>query len=362
MNSPVLDAPLAIGLFDQVEWEDRPTSEVYAEHLELIECADAAGFHCYHLSEHHASPLSLTPSPNLLLAAASQRTRRIRLGVLVYTLPYYDPMRLVDEINMLDHLSNGRLELGVGRGISALEASFFGVTTIEDSRAIYRENFDVMIAAFTAQDSFTFEGQRHSYTDLPLWLHPVQRPYPPLWFPSSNSESIPFTAGQGLNTVLNNYFTREATRSLVQQYAETFEECRSNPDRLNAHVEIPKVGWSVKVVVAPTEEQADATARQAFATWREHISYLERRAKLPPRADRGGYDFHRENGSLLVGSPEQVAEEMNETVEGTGVNYLLCSFAFGALPHTDAMRSMELFSERVMPQFVQPAPEQTPAG
>ena len=149
---------------------------------------------------------------------------------------------------------------------------------------------------------------------------------------------------------------------MVQQYAETFEESRSNPDRLNAHVDIPKVGWSVKVVVAPTEEQADATARQAFATWREHISYLERRAKLPPRADRGGYDFHRENGSLLVGSPEQVAEEMNETVEGTGVNYLLCSFAFGALPHSDAMRSMELFSERVMPQFVQPAPEQTPAG
>ena len=362
MNSPVLDAPLAIGIFDQVEWEDRPASEVYAEHLELIECADAAGFHCYHLSEHHASPLSLTPSPNVLLAAATQRTRRMRLGVLVYTLPYYDPMRLVDEINMIDHLSNGRLELGIGRGISALEASFFGVTTIEDSRAIYRENFDAMIAAFTAQDSFTFEGQRHSYTDLPLWLHPVQRPYPPLWFPSSNSESIPFTAGQGLNTVLNNYFTRDVTRELVQQYAETFEENRSNPDRLNAHVEIPKVGWSVKVVVAPTEEQADATARQAFATWREHISYLERRANLPPRADRGGYDFHRENGSLLVGSPEQVAEEMNETVEGTGVNYLLCSFAFGALPHSDAMRSMELFAERVMPQFVQPAPEQTPAG
>ena len=351
MSSPVLGVPLAIGLFDQVEWEDRPASEVYDEHLALIEYAEAAGFYCYHLSEHHGSPLSLTPSPNLMLAAASQRTRRIRLGSLVHTLTYYDPMRLAAEINMLDHLTHGRLELGVGRGISAVEATFFDVTSVEDSRAIYRENFDALLAALTAEHTLDFQGKYHSYADVPVWMHPVQRPYPPLWFPSANEDSILFTASQGLNTVLNNYFTKEVTRSLVERYAELFEEHRGDPNRLNAHVDTPKVGWSVKVVVARTDKRAEATARQAFATWEEHITYLERRAGVPPRVERGDYEHHRANGSMLVGSPERVADEMSETIEGTGVNYLLCSLTFGNLPHADAMQSMELFAEHVMPRF-----------
>ena len=353
MHTPIFDVPLAFGLFDQVEWEQRPASEIYDEHLALIDLADEAGFYCYHLSEHHGSPLSLTPSLNLVLAAASQRTGRIRLGSLVHSLTYYDPMRLAAEINMLDHLTKGRLELGVGRGISVLEAAFFDVTSIEDSRAIYRENFDVLLEALTAKDTLNFQGTYHSYTDVPLWLHPVQRPYPPLWFPSSNEESIPFTAGNGMHTVLNNYFTIEETRSLVERYAEVFEERKGDPNRLNAHVDKPKVGWSVKVVVAPTDKQADATARKAFATWEEHITYLERRAGIPARAERGDYEHHRGNGSMIVGSPERVAEEVNATVEGTGVNYLLCSITFGNLPFAEAKQSMELFAEHVMPQFPQ---------
>jgi len=354
LSSPALKVPLTIGLFDQVEWEEgRPASEVLEEHLALIEYADSAGFYCYHLSEHHGSPLSLTPSPNLMLAAASQRTRQIRLASLVQTLTYYDPMRLAEEINMLDHMSNGRLELGVGRGISALEATFFNVTSIEDSRAIYRENFDALLGALTAKDTFSFQGKYHSYSAVPVWMHPVQRPYPPLWFPSSNEQSIPFTAGNGFNTVLNNYFTREQTRVLVDQYAEVFDEHKDDADRLNAHVATPKVGWAVKVVVAPTDKQAEDTARKAFAIWEEHITYLERRAGVPQRAERGDYDHHRANGSLLVGSPERVAQEMSVTIDETGVNYLLCSLAFGNLPNAGVVQSMELFAEHVMPHFLQ---------
>ena len=353
MTSPVLGVPLEIGLFDQFEWEDRPTWEVFDEHLELIEYADTAGFYCYHFSEHHGSPLSLTPSSNLIMAAASQRTERIRLGALVYNVTYYDPMRLAAEVAMLDHLTKGRVELGVGRGISALEATFFNVTSIDQSREIYRENFDALLAALTAEESFSFEGKYHSYSDIPVWMHPVQQPYPPLWFPSSNEDSIQFTAGNGLHTVLNNYFSREVTRTLVDRYAEVFTEHRNDPNRLNPNVDAPKVGWAVKVVVAPTDQQADALARQAFATWQEHVTYLERRAGIGERVPRGGYDHHRENGSMLVGSAERVAEEMSATVEATGVNYLLGSFTFGDLPHADTMRSMDMFAEHVMPGMLQ---------
>jgi len=353
LSAPALNTPLAIGLFDQIEAEDRPASAVFDDHLALIDLAESAGFYGYYLSEHHGSPLSLTPSLNLILAAASQRTERIRLGSLVHTLTYYDPMRLASEINMLDHLTKGRLDLGVGRGISNIEAAFFHITSIEDSRAIYRENFDALLAALTAEESFSFEGKYHSYSDIPVWMHPVQQPYPPLWFPSSNEDSIQFTAGNGLHTVLNNYFSREVTRTLVDRYAEVFTEHRNDPNRLNPNVDAPKVGWAVKVVVAPTDQQADALARQAFATWQEHVTYLERRAGIGERVPRGGYDHHRENGSMLVGSAERVAEEMSATVEATGVNYLLGSFTFGDLPHADTMRSMDMFAEHVMPGMLQ---------
>jgi alkanesulfonate monooxygenase SsuD/methylene tetrahydromethanopterin reductase-like flavin-dependent oxidoreductase (luciferase family) len=351
MTSPVLGVPLEIGLFDQFEWEDRPISEVFDEHLELIEYADTAGFYCYHFSEHHGSPLSLTPSSNLIMAAASQRTERIRLGALVYNVTYYDPMRLAAEVTMLDHLTKGRVELGVGRGISALEATFFNVTSIDQSREIYRENFDALLAALTAHPTLSFEGKYHSYSDVPIWIQPVQKPYPPLWFPSSNAGSIEFTASHAFNTVLNNYFSKEVTQGLVDQYREVFEAHKNDANRLNGHVDKPKVGWSVKVVVGPTDEQADAAAREAFAAWEEHITWLERHAGRPARAERGDYDHHRANGSLLVGTADRVADEMNATVEDTGINYLLCSFAFGTLPHAKTMHSMQLFAEHVMPHF-----------
>src|SRR5262249_58358436 len=94
----------------------RPPAGVYEHRLKMIEYADRAGFWCYHVAEHHGTPLGLAPSPNLFLASAAGRTRRIRLGTLVNVLPLYDPVRLVEEICMLDHLSRGRLELGMGRG------------------------------------------------------------------------------------------------------------------------------------------------------------------------------------------------------------------------------------------------------
>jgi alkanesulfonate monooxygenase SsuD/methylene tetrahydromethanopterin reductase-like flavin-dependent oxidoreductase (luciferase family) len=112
----VLPVPLRFGVFDWVDDGDRPTADLYEDRLRMVEYADRGPFWCYHVAEHHGTPLGLAPSPNLFLAAAAQRTRRIRLGTLVNVLPLYDPVRLWEEVCMLDHLSGGRLELGIGRG------------------------------------------------------------------------------------------------------------------------------------------------------------------------------------------------------------------------------------------------------
>src|SRR5919109_3894222 len=118
---------VAFGVFDWIDRGEAPLHQLYAERLQLLEAADAAGFFCYHLAEHHATPLGMAPSPALFLTAAAQRTRHIRLGPLVYLLPLYSPLRLIEEVCMLDHLSRGRLEVGVGRGVSPFELKYHKV-------------------------------------------------------------------------------------------------------------------------------------------------------------------------------------------------------------------------------------------
>jgi alkanesulfonate monooxygenase SsuD/methylene tetrahydromethanopterin reductase-like flavin-dependent oxidoreductase (luciferase family) len=119
-------AQVAFGLFDWIDRGTAPLHQLYEERLHLLEAADADGFFCYHLAEHHATPLGMAPSPALFLTAAAQRTQHIHLGPLVYLLPLYHPLRLIEEVCMLDHLSNGRLELGVAHGVSPYKLGYFG--------------------------------------------------------------------------------------------------------------------------------------------------------------------------------------------------------------------------------------------
>src|SRR3954447_15966498 len=116
---------MKFGVFDYIEGSDAPLAKTYEARLTLVKALDAAGFTGYYLSEHHATPLSMTPSPSIFLAAAARETRRIRLGTLLYLLPLYHPMRLLEELCMLDQLSGGRLDIGIGRGISPHEFEAF---------------------------------------------------------------------------------------------------------------------------------------------------------------------------------------------------------------------------------------------
>ena len=340
-------AALAYGVFDQIEWEDRPAAEVFEEHLQLIERAERLGFFCYHFSEHHGAPLSLTTSPALMIAAASQRTSRIRLGALVFNLPYYDPYRLANEISMLDQMTNGRLEVGVGRGVSATEATWFGVNDLDTSRGVYQEDLRILFAAF-AGDALTYKGDYHLYDDIPIWMHPVQQPYPPLWFPSSNGGSIAFTAQHGLHTVLLNTIPTDHIGELVKQYDELWEAGIAGADRMNAHVPMPKVGLSIKVFVADTDAEAERLARAAYDVYMDHVSYLVRRTGTPSIVRRGDYDSQVENQTLLVGTPESVRQQTERLVKETGINYVLAGFAWGNLPNEAAQHSMQLFGEHVM--------------
>src|SRR5438105_210215 len=184
----VQEVPLRFGVFDWVDDGDRPAAELYEDRLRMVELADRGPFFCYHVAEHHGTPLGLAPSPNLFLAAAAQRTRRIRLGTLVNVLPLYDPMRLWEEVCMLDNLSGGRLDLGIGKGGSPGEFANYGIPA-EEARDRYLEVWEFLRRGLL-EGRVDFEAGRYGRrASTPL--RPLQLPCPPLWYPTSSPESVP---------------------------------------------------------------------------------------------------------------------------------------------------------------------------
>src|SRR6476646_3276318 len=137
---------MKFGVFDHLDLGAVPLGEHYENRLKLIEAYDRLGLRSYHLAEHHATPLGMAPSPGIFLAAVAQRTRRLRFGPLVYTLSLYHPLRLAEEICMLDQLSGGRFELGIGQGVSPHELEYYGVAP-GAARGLYLEASTVILGA-----------------------------------------------------------------------------------------------------------------------------------------------------------------------------------------------------------------------
>ncbi len=164
----------------------------YAEHLDAWEEIDRLGYDGLGFNEHHCSPYGLMNSPNLMAACAAQRTKRVKLLIYGNLLPLHEPLRLAEELAMLDCLSNGRLISGFARGIPR-EYQVHNVA-LADSRARFEEAYDIVTRAWT-EDIFSYQGRFWSYRDVALWPRPVQRPHPQIWMPIVGSkESIEFAA------------------------------------------------------------------------------------------------------------------------------------------------------------------------
>jgi len=338
---------VAFGLFDWIDRGEAPLHQLYEERLQLLEAADAADFFCYHLAEHHATPLGMTPSPALFLAAAAQRTQRIRLGPLGCLLPLYTPLRLIEEVCMLDHLSGGRLELGVGRGVSPYEVGSYGVDAA-DTRELFSEVLAVLVAGLT-RERLTFEGRHYRYHDVPMELRPLQQPYPPLWYPTHNPESVKYAARHGYHFVSLGPAAR--VRQYVDSYWQTWAEHLQDLGRLNGHVAAPKVGIVRQLVVADTDDEALAAMRAAHGNWYRSITKLWHDHDDHTVDGLFAWETAIQHETILFGSPARVREQMARLLEVSGCNYVICAFAFGTLSHEQALRSLGLFAAEVMPAF-----------
>jgi alkanesulfonate monooxygenase SsuD/methylene tetrahydromethanopterin reductase-like flavin-dependent oxidoreductase (luciferase family) len=349
-NARADGAPVQFGIFDWIDRNQLPLPDLYEQRLQCLEYADEVGFYCYHLAEHQCTPLGMAPSPGVFLSAAIQRTHRLRLGPLVYLLPLYNPLRLIQEICMLDHMSRGRLEVGVGRGVSPYELAFYQVTP-QEARTMFREALDILTTGLASAE-VSYEGQYFSFKHVRLHIEPYQRPYPPLWYPTDNTNSITWLAEQGLNTITH-YPPMTTMRELFDLYRRIWEEHRHNPGRMNAHVPAPKYGIVRHVYVAETDAQALHEAKAAFADFIYNFNYL--RLVNGDTSGRAAYlaDFEArlKEGLHVVGSPDTVRRQVEEHLRITGSNYFVGSFFFGTFTGEQTMRSLRLFAEEVMPAF-----------
>ena len=241
---------LHFGIFDHIEpVPDQTLTQIYRERLHLLERYDAAGFYAYHLAEHHTPAVhSLAPSQNVFLAAASQRTRQLRLAPCIYVLPLHHPLRLIEEICMLDHLSDGRLEVGVGRG-GVLEAYFWGSDPdVEQNLTRYRETLTILKQGLSHEE-LTFEGEFFRFDTLPMRLRPKQQPYPPMWY----MRNVETAAMDGMNTVIVG--SLDSFEANVARYHEVWTEHQGVHGRTIQGTE-PKIGLVNHIVLADSEAEA----------------------------------------------------------------------------------------------------------
>jgi alkanesulfonate monooxygenase SsuD/methylene tetrahydromethanopterin reductase-like flavin-dependent oxidoreductase (luciferase family) len=297
------------------------------------------------VSEHHATPLSLTPATGAWLAAVAARTRRLRLGPLVYILPLRHPLQVAEEVAQLDQMSGGRFELGVGRGISPYELGYHGVDAAL-SPAMYREALELLLLALR-QESVTFQGRWWRCQEVPVALRPLQQPHPPLWYACATPEAAAWPARNGVNVVCN--APADRVRAIVARYRAEWAAAG------RAAAALPCLGLSRALVIAESAAEAMAAARRGWRRYHESFHLLWRRHGGTPQFARVPEDFAEAMaaGMGFAGTAAQVRDALLAQVEETGVNYLVGRFAFGDLAPAESLRSATLFAREVMPALAE---------
>jgi alkanesulfonate monooxygenase SsuD/methylene tetrahydromethanopterin reductase-like flavin-dependent oxidoreductase (luciferase family) len=348
----VEESVMDFGLFYYCQGRGVPHDQAYAEMLDQIALAETLGFGECWFAEHHCTDYSLLPSPNLIVAAAVQRTTRMRFGNYVNALPFHHPLRLAAEAAMLDNLARGRFDFGVGRGVRPGEFAKLGLN-FDDAVAMTQEAVEILLKAWT-QETAAHEGRFWRFPEFSLRPRVYQRPHPPLHEVASRPASVTRVGAKGWPVAMH-FTPTDVVAQCVQEYRAALAQRREPPGEGPYR---PRFVLCRETYVADTPEQAraeGAVALQGF--W--HLSSL---AAPPPPSDFseerfraltarvwGGrtYDELEAIGGMLIGAPEQVAEKV-EQLEAIGVDTLLLVCSFGTLSHEQVCRSLELFAQAVI--------------
>ena len=330
---------MEFGVFDHLDRTGVSLADYYEDRLKIAEAYDRAGFYAYHLAEHHATPLGMAPSPNVFLAALAQRTRHLRFGPMVFVVPLYHPLRLIEEICMLDQMSGGRLEIGFGRGASLIELGLYGEDP-DAAQEIYTEGVELILKGLT-QKRLDFHGKHFAFDAVPMELEPLQKPYPPIWYGVHAPDSAERAAKRNLHVV--SLDPPAETRLSIERYRATWRPPYSG-------AAMPKLGLGRFIVVAETDADALRLARRAYPVWHRSFTYLFRLLGQPQNHPRpADFDALMARGQGVAGSPATVTDFLKRQLAETQCNYVVGQFAFGDMTRDEALRSIGLFVGEVMP-------------
>ncbi len=346
---------MKVGLFDHVEQtKDKPLATLFDERLEFAVAADEAGFWCLHLAEHHCTPLNAVPAPGAYMGALARMTKRMRFGPLCYLLPLYSPLRLCEEISMLDHMSRGRLELGVGRGVSPFELNYHKVDH-EDSRNIFFDAYDCLVKGMTG-DTLNHSGKYFTYSDVPMPMRPLQTPHPAFWYGSSNTIGATWAGEQGMHFAGNG--GTAFAKVNIDSYKAALAKRGGAAQPKSEFKGGAAIGIMRHMVVADTDAEARRIMKPAMEHHLRSLNWIRSLNKVSDFDKRGanvhrGIDFEScvENGMAICGSPETVLKKIEAQIAELGVNYLIAYMFFGDLSLSDALRSQRLFAREVMPKL-----------
>lgn len=351
------------------EWDPQLGLETYHGHLRFLQRADELGYDGVCLAEHHSKPYATCPSPNVMAAAVATHTSHAKIVLLGNCLPLHaNPVRLAEELAILDLLSKGRLVSGFIRG--ARTEWYMYSLDVNEIRGRFEEAWDLIIKCWTDPEPFSWQGQYFHYDNISIMPRPIQQPHPPLVMAASTAESLEWCARRRI-PVASSFASTESTRETFDYYRRyAREECGWTPGPEYFMV-------SRQVYVAPTNEQArdeagphlmqffteagpvrrhsaQIEAYRAGARTEHSYVYKSRQGDVHTQEDRSGtftFEQMQGEGLAIVGDPDHVTEEIKAQQEVLGIGTFLTFVPFSTLPLSLATRSMELFAREVLPNL-----------
>jgi alkanesulfonate monooxygenase SsuD/methylene tetrahydromethanopterin reductase-like flavin-dependent oxidoreductase (luciferase family) len=310
----------------------KPLRDYYGQIFEQVKWAEDLGYECFWFGEHHFDFFGVIPSPPVLMAAAANQTKKIRLGVAVSLLPYRNPVLTAEEYAMVDVLSEGRLDFGVGRGTPP-ELAGFGVK--EDNRDLLVESLDIVKMAWS-QGRVSYKGKYHHIHNVALNVTPLQRPTPPVFFAALSEGSYRVAGEQGYHILGIPYASCKSmgdVKAKITLYKNTLARHSHDPEEM-------EIVQCFHTHVAETGALAEENARQGM------VPYFSARLSVRPR----NYDELYRDRMILVGNPKHCTEQIEEIRE-TGTNYIIFMMNFATLEQEKILRSMEIMAKEVLPSL-----------
>ena len=352
---------MRFGLFFLVSVpESHDNVAAYQNEIDQMILADQfyPGFDGIWIGEHHFSPYGTVGSAVGLSAFAAARTKQIRIGQAVNVLPFIHPIRLAEDAAMVDVLSGGRLNFGIGRGYSALEYGGLGIS-MDESRQRFNESIDIILEAWT-KPAFSYSGEFFQVPHVSIYPRPVQKPYPPIWMACTSPPTISWAAERGFAYLQDHMQPVPQLVEARRVYTERLRTFHGATDtaRLLDDSAVLRLAY-----LAEDDRQARREPEHSVLWYQSalakygsssqdgaySLAYAHQRQMAEQSRDRD-YDWYLDNVALF-GDPARVVDDLQRFGEISGVQHVMLWMNFGGMPAEHAMRNLQLFAERVIPRL-----------